>query len=247
MGFFADRAKGHGPGRKPLDDLRRGFDLVQGNRLGQDNQFEEPADVGAPLALIIDHGRKLFEGLRIVAACSVLKSIDRFGIPIVMLTLYAVMDLPPEVELMDSGGPIGHRVAAKCLFADHADSDPLQARGRAGKVPVYKVMVQSDRLEDLSAAIRLHCRDPHLRKDLQQTLIDGLDELGARGRGIDSLRQIAVAFHIQEGLKHEIGIDRSRAIADKARELVHIARLPGFKNQSDFRSRALADEMVVNG
>ena len=34
MGFFADRPKGHGSGGKPLDDLRRGFDLVQGNRLG---------------------------------------------------------------------------------------------------------------------------------------------------------------------------------------------------------------------
>src|SRR5437899_322374 len=139
MGFFADCPKGHGSGGKPLDDLRRGLDLVQGNRLGQRNQLEEPADVGAPLALIIDHGRKLFEGLRVVAACSMLESIDRFGIPIVMLTMYAVMDLPPEVELMDSGGPIGHRVAAKCLFADHADSDPFQARGRTGKVPIYKV------------------------------------------------------------------------------------------------------------
>src|SRR5439155_18383099 len=109
------------------------------------------------------HGRKLFEGLRVVAACSMLESIDRFGIPIVMLTLYAVMDLPPEVELMDSGGPIGHRVAAKCLFADHADSDPFQARGRTGKVPIYKVMVQSDSLEDLSAAVRLPLRDTHVR------------------------------------------------------------------------------------
>ena len=40
-----------------------------------------------------------------------------------------------------------------------------------------QILVEPDGLEDLRALIALQGRDPHLRECLQQSLVDGLDEV----------------------------------------------------------------------
>ena len=54
-----------------------------------------------------------------------LQLIDRIRIPVVVLALNAVVDLPAEIELPYRHRLIGQAVAAKRLFADLADADPL--------------------------------------------------------------------------------------------------------------------------
>ena len=48
-------------------------------------------------------------------------------------------------------------------------------------------------------------------------------------------------------LEDEIGIDRTGAVADQAGEVMHVARLAGLEDQADFRPRAFADEVMVDG
>src|SRR5499425_3800556 len=94
--------------------------------------------------------------------------------------LDAIVNLAPEIELSDGSRFIGHPVAPQCFFSDLTDPDTFDARGRAGEVPVDDVVVQSDGLEDLGTTVRLDGGDAHLRKDLEQPLVDRLDELAFR-------------------------------------------------------------------
>ena len=61
-----------------------------------------------------------------------LEFINRLGVPIVVLTLNAVMDLAAEVQLMDGSRPVGDLVAAEGFFNDFQDPDS-SSRGGAGK------------------------------------------------------------------------------------------------------------------
>ena len=164
-----------------------------------------------------------------------------------VLALDAVVDLPAEIELSYRRRLIGQAMPPKRLFADLANADPLHARRRAGKVPADEFMIQSDGLEDLRAAVGLHCRDAHLREDLEQPLIDRLDELAFRGLRVQPLREVALALHVHDRLEDEVRIHGPGSIADQAGEVMHIARLAGFHDEADFGPRAVAHQVMVDG
>src|ERR1041385_3772146 len=97
-----------------------------------------------------------------------LQFIYRVRIPVVVLTLDAIVDLPAEIELSYRHRLIGQTVAPKRLFADIENTDPLHARRCAGKIAVNEFVVESNGFEDLSAAVGLHRRNAHLRKDFEE-------------------------------------------------------------------------------
>src|SRR5580693_3187930 len=60
-------------------------------------------------------------------------------------------------------------------------SDTFDAGSRTGEVAIHQRTAEADRLEGLRAAITLQRRDAHLRKNLEQSLVDGLLEILERG------------------------------------------------------------------
>jgi hypothetical protein len=61
---------------------------------------------------------------------------------------------------------------------------------------------------------------------------------------VELLRQIVP--HRDEGLEGEVGVDRLRAVAGEAAEMMHLARLARFHHQPDRGAQALADEVVMH-
>ncbi len=244
--FLADRAERHGPGVEPLDDLARRLDLFDRNRGRRELEVEQAAQIRPALALVVDELREFGIGLGVVRPAGVLQLIDGLRIPVMVFALDAVVDLAAEVELADRRRFVRHAMPPERLLADLADPDAFHARGRAGEVAVDELVIESDGLEDLRAAVRLHGRDAHLGEDLEQPLVDRLDEFAFRRLRVEALRQIVVAFHVHERFEHEIGIDRAGAVADQAGEMMHVPRFAGLQDQADFGSGAFAHEVMVD-
>src|SRR6185295_7152237 len=141
---------------------------------------------------------------------------------------------------------IGQAVAPNRFFADLANTDPLYTRGRAAKVAVDEFVVQSDGFEDLRAAVGLHGRDAHLRKNLEQPLIDRFNVLAFRGLCVQAFRKVPLPLQVHDRLEDQIRIHRSGSIADQTGEMMHIPRFAGFDDETGFRPRAFAHKMMVN-
>ena len=54
-------------------------------------------------------------------------------------------------------------------------------------------------------------------------------------------------MHGFDGLEGEIGIDRLRAVAGKAGEVMDLARLAALDHEADRGAKPLADQVVVHG
>ena len=138
----------------------------------------------------------------------------------------------------------GVAVAAHRLFGDFGKTDALDAGVRAGEIFVDEVLAQADGVENLRAAIRLIGRDAHLGHHLEQALVDRLDVALDDLLLVELLRQLVL--HADQRLEGEIGIDRFRAVAGEAREMMHLARLAGFHHHADRGAQSVADQVVVH-
>ena len=116
-------------------------------------------------------------------------------------------------------------------------------------VPVKYLATNSDfepdRVENLCAAIGLIGGDAHLRHHLEQSLVDRLDVALDDFLLVELLRQLIL--HRHQRLEGEIRIDRLGAVAGKAGEMMHLARLAGFDDKPDGGAQALADQMMMHG
>ncbi len=99
--FLADRPKRHGAGVETLDDFLGRLHFFDGNRLGNELELQQTTQIRPPIALVVHELREFGVGLRIVRAAGVLQFVDRLRIPVVMLTLDAVVDLAAEIQLTD--------------------------------------------------------------------------------------------------------------------------------------------------
>ena len=163
-----------------------------------------------------------------------------------VLALDAIVNLAAEIQLPDRGRLVGHAVAAQCLFTDFADADAFDPRRRAGEIAVDQFVIESDRFENLRAAIGLDRGDAHLRENLEQAFVNGFDELAFRGRCIQPFGEIAVTLQVHQRLEHQVGIHRPGSETDQAGEVMDIARLAGFHRQADFGSRAFPHQVMVH-
>ena len=138
----------------------------------------------------------------------------------------------------------GVAVAAHRLLGDLVQADAFDAGGGAGEIFGDEIGAQADRVEDLRAAIGLIGGDAHLGHHLEDALVDRLDVALDDLLLVELLRQIVL--HGDQRLEREIGIDRLRAVAGEASEVVHLARLARFDHQPDRGAQALADQVVMH-
>ena len=123
----------------------------------------------------------------------------------------------------------------------------LDAAVGAGEAQLDDLVVQADDLEQLRAAVARDRRDAHLRHDLEQALADAAPvaaaELGARlGAHADG----ALAHQVEQRLVGEVRIDRGRAVADQAREMMRIARRAGLDQDVALAAQAGLHQPVMH-
>ena len=82
-----------------------------------------------------------------------------------------------QLSLRTRGRLEGILVAHLRFPGDHAQAHALDSRNRPGKVLVHQLLVEADGFEYLRAAIALQRRNAHLRKGLEQPLVNALDEV----------------------------------------------------------------------
>ncbi len=181
-----------------------------------------------------------------IAAHRVLQPADGFRGPDMVLAAHPHGVIAADVEhrCIDRRIAEGVAVAAHGLFRDFGQADALDARVRAGEIFVDEVLAQADGVENLRAAIGLIGRDAHLGHHLEQAFVDRLDVALDDFLLVELLRQIVL--HGDQRLEGEIGIDRFRAVAGQAREMMHLARLAGLQHQADRGAQALADQVMMH-
>ena len=255
VGLLRNRAIRHGAGRKPLDDLLRGLDLLERHRtagsgiVGRPRELEQAAERQQFRLLLVDQPLVLLKLLPAVDLRRSLERRDHIGREHVGLALpppgIAAADV--EFERLGHVGPRPGMLVPPQHFLGHAlqadAADP--ARSPREKL-VDKLLVEPHRLEDLRPTVALLRGDAHLAHHLEQALRRGLDVvfmelLAGMVTGDDPL-----GLHLVDRGEGEIGIDRAGPIPGEQREVLHLAGFAGFDHDSAAGSRPRADEMMMN-
>jgi hypothetical protein len=169
-----DRAEGHGAGGKTAHDVCRGLHFVERDRLAavffRAPDAEQAADRVEPFVLLVD---VLGEGavfFRNIAAHGVLQVRDRFHVPDMVLAAHAQRIFAADVEHVAIDGRVaeGAAVAPHGFFADFGKADAFDLGMGAGEELLDEFRRQSDRVENLRAAIGLVGGDAHLGHHLEQ-------------------------------------------------------------------------------
>ncbi len=178
-----NRPQRHGAGGEALDDLGRGLDLVDRNRLGRlDLELEQPTQRHVPARLVVDELRVLFVGGEVARTRGVLQLGDRIWRPHVLLAMGAPRVFATDVEHVAHRQVVAVRlsVPADGLLGDFEHADALDPAGRTGEVLVDGRAVDAHRLEQLRAAVAHVGGHAHLGHDLGQPLAHRLDVVGDR-------------------------------------------------------------------
>ena len=93
-------------------------------------------------------------------------------------------------------------------LGDLRQADAVEVRGGSVKKPIDDLAPQADDLEHLRAAIGIDRADAHLRHDLQQAVLDGVEIVLDRFVGLN------VAANVRDRGECEIGIHRGRTVTD---------------------------------
>src|SRR5262245_56550056 len=175
-----------------------------------------------------------------------LQTRHRLGIPDMVFATHAHRVVAADVEHVSINGCIaeGIAVTAHGLLSDFGKPDAFDPRVRSSEVFVDEVLPQTDSVEDLRATIRLIGGNAHLGHHLEQAFVDRLDVALDDFFFFELLRQLVL--HRNQRLESEIRIDGLRAIAGKAREMVHLARLPRLHNHPDRSAQSVANQMVMD-
>src|SRR5262245_61407944 len=111
------------------------------------------------------------------------------------------------------------------FFGDDVDAHAAHARSGPREIPVDECLIQTDRLENLRAAVALQRRDSHLRHHLQDAFVEPLYVAGDRARVSDVLQR-ALADEIVEALERQVRIDGAGAVPDQQSDVMDLARIP---------------------
>ena len=133
--------------------------------------------------------------------------------------------LVDTADRQDIGGAavcLGMNGAQFRLDAGHADAG--DARVHAGEELGHQGARQADRLEIAPPPIGRDHRNPHLRHDFQQALVDGVAEVGDGLLGAGLAEQPA-RRPVQDRLLRQPGVDRGRADPDQHREVMRVQAL----------------------
>ncbi len=103
--------------------------------------------------------------------------------------------------------------------------------------------MEPDNLEKLRAAIARYRRDTHLRHHLEQPFANAASETAAE---LLLLVDVAALRDIVQRLVDEIRVDRRRAVADQACEVMRVARDACLDNDVGVAAQPEADEVVMH-
>ncbi len=248
MRLRADRAERHRPGGEALHDFAGRLDFFERQGRIRQAQIHQSAQRAQVAILPVDQRGVLLERLELVRLHRVLQLGNRRRIQQMILPAGPEMIVSTQVErrFRLRHGPERVGVLAASLLGQNVQTDAFDARRRAGEIPVDERLVQADGLENLGAAIALQRGNAHLRKHLQQALVDRLEIVFQRCIQRD-VAQKAVLHAAFDRLDGQIGIDGAGSIADEHGEVMYFARFAGFDDQRHLRSRPFADQMIVHG
>ena len=131
-------------------------------------------------------------------------------------------------------------IAGYLLQSDAADGAHLCA-----EVAVQQVLAQSDALENLRATIGADGRDAHLRHNLLQTLVHGLDVV-AFGGGVVLLNLPALHQVVEHGEGH-IRAQRRGSVAQQQRRMHRLANLTALHDERRLHALAHRNQIVMDG
>ena len=163
-----------------------------------------------------------------------------------VLAAHAKLIFAADVEgvAIDRSIAEGVAVPPHGLLGDLVERHAFDAGRGAGEILGDEIRLEADGVENLRAAIGLVGGDAHLGHHLQQPLVDRLDVALDDLVFVELLREIIL--HRPQRLEGEIGVDRLRAVAGQAAEVMHFARFAGFDHEPDRGAQALADEVVMH-
>ena len=246
MRFFADRAIAHRAGFEALHNGFDGFDLFDGDRRFGPSKIKQAAKGAKIIRLFVNERRVIFEYLIATGPAGELELMDGLRIEQMIFTFRAPLILAADFKCVaiDLAGRESNAMPSHGLLSKHFETDTADPRRGPGEILIDDFVVQTNRLEDLRAAITLNCGDAHFGHRLDHALDGGLHIFMDSFAVID-VRQQLLPDHVFERFENEIRIDRAAAVANQEREMMHFARLAGFENETDARARALADHMMM--
>ena len=126
--------------------------------------------------------------------------------------------------------------SAADLRFDLGKANAAERRGCTAQAAVDHVVVEADGIEEMRAAIAVHDGDAHLRHDLREAQIEGLEHV-----------LLALLRKWQRrGLQSEPRTHRACAHAEQHGGVMHFAAVAGFDGESDTRADAGIDERLMH-
>ena len=178
--FARDRAVRHRAGGKSLDDVDGRLDFVQRNGLFARLELEQPAQRQQLPLLLVDQLAELAKLLAAVQLRRVLQLGDHVGAENVGFALATPLVLAADVQierLRHFVPRISVFVTPQRFLGNLRQPDALDAAGRAGEILVDESAVETDRFENLRAAVALLRRDAHFRHHFQDALHRRFDKV----------------------------------------------------------------------
>ena len=245
-----DRTEAHRARREALDDLARGLDLVDRDRVTiAEVEVEQSTQSCHSGRLIVDHLGVLLEHLVLTGARCVLKLEHGIRVEQVVLTLAPPLVLATDRELTVCA--LGRTVVerqgmSRCdVGGDLVEPDASELAVHPAEELVDGVLVETDHLEELRAGVRGHRGDAHLAHHLEHALARGLDVVVAGGLEVDVAEHPALD-HVLDRFERHVRIDRCRTESHQRGDMVDLAAISRFDDQADACALALADQVVVN-
>ncbi|SKZ72348.1 Uncharacterised protein [Mycobacteroides abscessus subsp. abscessus] len=245
-----DRTEAHRAGRETLDDLTRGFDLVDRDRITiAEVEVEQSTKSCHSGRLIVDHLGVFLEHLVLTGARGVLKLEHGVRVEQVVFTLAPPLVLAADRELAVCA--LGRTVVecqsmSRCdVGGDLVESDTSELAVHSTEELVDGVLVETDHLEELGAGVRGDRGDAHLAHHLEHALARGLDVVVAGGLEFDVAEHSALD-HVLDRFEGHVRIDRCRTESHQRGDVVDLAAITRFDDQADTGALALADQVVVN-
>ena len=127
-----------------------------------------------------------------------------------------------------------HLAQARFQFRE---SNPTQRRRRAFEAALYHLAAQPEAVEKMRAAVAVHHRDAHLRHDLREAQIEG----------VQKIRFALLRIELPRRFQRKPRADRARAHPQQHRSMMQIAAIRRFHRKPDANALAHADQRMMHG
>ncbi len=238
----AERAERHSGGHEALADLRDRLDLVDRHALRGEVELKQVAQIDrwhvAHAARELEVGR-----IAVVRHCALqqVHELRRIGVGLAAVALAVeAADRKRDHCAVERGivAQLGVEMERGIALARYLRRHP-------GEEIVDQRAAEAHRLEIIAAAVRRDHRDPHLREDLEQPLVDRLAVAREALLGGERAEQPA-RLAVEDRRLGEIGVHRGRADADQHRIIMRVEAFGGAHVDAGERAQSLAHQMRVD-